>query len=190
MATSSLRARTFHPTGIDELDIPDLSRFCFQYTILELNTAVKPYFLSHLLDTYGFKKLILTPDPDTIITENLSDISRLLSNQHSIILTPHLTAQIDDDYKPSELDSPASRILQPRLPRHWCDSGYSNLPEVVAGAAVRQLPDRLRQKDVVDRRWMISSPGCSMACTFSGSRSTTLRTGTSTVDRLSSAMAD
>ena len=96
------QSETFHLTGIDALDIPDLSRFCFQYTILELNTAVKPYFLSHLLDTYGFKKLIYL-DPDIIVTENLSQISRLL-DQHSIILTPHLTAQIDDDYRPSELD--------------------------------------------------------------------------------------
>src|SRR5688572_23769768 len=83
----------FHLTGIDALDIPDLSRFCFQYTILELNTAVKPYFLSHLLDKYGFKKLIYF-DPDIIITENLSELSTLL-DQHSIILTPHLTGQID-----------------------------------------------------------------------------------------------
>ena len=96
------QSETFHLTGIDALDIPDLSRFCFQYTILELNTAVKPYFLSHLLDTYGFKKLIYL-DPDIIVTENLSHISRLL-DQHSIILTPHLTAQIDDGYRPSELD--------------------------------------------------------------------------------------
>ena len=92
----------FHLTGIDALHIPDLSRFCFQYTILELNTAVKPYFLSHLLEEYGFKKLIYL-DPDIVITENLSELSRLL-DQHSIILTPHLTAQIDDSYKPTELD--------------------------------------------------------------------------------------
>ena len=46
-------SETFHLTGIDALDIPDLPRFCFQYTILELNTAVKPYFLSHLLDSTG-----------------------------------------------------------------------------------------------------------------------------------------
>ena len=96
------QSEKFHLTGIDALDIPDLSRFCFQYTILELNTAVKPYFLSHLLDKYGFKKLIYF-DPDIIITENLSELSRLL-DQHSIILTPHLTAQIDDNYRPSELD--------------------------------------------------------------------------------------
>ena len=96
------QSETFHLTTIDALDIPDLSRFCFQYTILELNTAVKPYFLSHLLDTYGLKKLIYF-DPDIVITENLSELSRLL-DQHSIILTPHLTAQIADDYKPSELD--------------------------------------------------------------------------------------
>src|SRR5215475_1063149 len=43
---------------LEELDIPDLPRLCFQYTILELNTAAKPYFLQHLLRERGVAKLL------------------------------------------------------------------------------------------------------------------------------------
>src|SRR5882724_4348532 len=75
---------------------------CFQYTILELNTAVKPYFLSHLLDKYGIGKLIYL-DPDIFLTGELRAVGRLL-DEYSIVLTPHLTVPIEDAAKPTELD--------------------------------------------------------------------------------------
>src|SRR5215510_2137251 len=53
----------FYLVGIDELNIPDKDSFCFKYNILELNTAVKPYFLSYLFGKYSIKKLIYF-DPD------------------------------------------------------------------------------------------------------------------------------
>jgi glycosyltransferase involved in cell wall biosynthesis len=82
--------------------IPDFDRFCFQYTILELNTAVKPYFLEYLFKKYHLKKLIYF-DPDIHITSNLAGLSCLLDD-YSIVLTPHLTGPIDDNYKPGEID--------------------------------------------------------------------------------------
>ena len=45
-----------------ELGIPDLGRLIYQYTILELNTAIKPYVFEQLFHT-GFKKVIYF-DPD------------------------------------------------------------------------------------------------------------------------------
>ena len=49
----------FYTIGIEDLDIPDHYGFCFKYTILELNTAAKPYFLSHLFDKHGVSKTYL-----------------------------------------------------------------------------------------------------------------------------------
>lgn len=82
--------------------IPDFDRFCFQYTIIELNTAAKPYFLEHLFEKYGMKKLIYF-DPDILITGNLRELSDILDT-HSMVLTPHLTAPLEDTWKPSEID--------------------------------------------------------------------------------------
>ncbi|HET6513709.1 MAG TPA: glycosyltransferase family 4 protein [Thermodesulfovibrionales bacterium] len=94
----------FRLIEIEELrdEIPDFERFCFQYTILELNTAVKPYLLGHLLKKYGLKKLIYF-DPDILITNSVRPIVDLL-DAHSFVLTPHLTAPINDTHKPSEVD--------------------------------------------------------------------------------------
>jgi SAM-dependent methyltransferase len=92
----------FYLVGTDELDIPERESFCFKYNILELNTAVKPYFLSHLFDKYGIKKLIYF-DPDILITEKVSHLFKLLDH-YSTILIPHITEPLEDNFRPSELD--------------------------------------------------------------------------------------
>jgi glycosyltransferase involved in cell wall biosynthesis/tetratricopeptide (TPR) repeat protein len=92
----------FYTIGIEDLDIPDHYGFCFKYTILELNTAAKPYFLSYLFDKHGVQKLIYL-DPDILIFRSVSHIVELLAN-NSIILTPHLTVPIEDNYRLNELD--------------------------------------------------------------------------------------
>ncbi|HXG93051.1 MAG TPA: glycosyltransferase [Blastocatellia bacterium] len=94
---------SFRLVQIEDLDIPDLNRFCFQYTILELNTAVKPYLIGHLLEKYGLRKIVYF-DPDILIFNDLSGLFDLL-NRNSIVLTPHLTAPIEQDgLKPTEND--------------------------------------------------------------------------------------
>ncbi len=82
--------------------IPNFDRFCFQYTILELNTGVKPFLLEYLFNKYGLRKLIYF-DPDILITNSLDELSKLL-DQYSFILIPHLTSPIDDHYKPGEIE--------------------------------------------------------------------------------------
>jgi Glycosyl transferases group 1 len=96
------REERFYLVGTDELDIPDKDGFFFKYNILELNTAVKPYFLSYLFDKFGIKKLFYF-DPDILITERVSRLFELLDT-YSIILIPHITAPLEDNFRPSELD--------------------------------------------------------------------------------------
>ncbi len=74
----------------------------FKYTILELNTAVKPYFLEHLFDRYGYEKVIYF-DPDIYLFAPLTRIWELL-DEHSAVVTPHLTEPIADERRPSETD--------------------------------------------------------------------------------------
>lgn len=82
--------------------IPEFDKFCFQYTILELNTAAKPYFLEYLFKKYGMKKLAYF-DPDILVTNKLDELNGLL-DKYSMVLTPHLTAPFEDDFKPGELE--------------------------------------------------------------------------------------
>ena len=88
--------------SLDELDnIPLFGKFLFRYTILELNTAIKPYVIEKLFDR-GYDKVFYI-DPDIKIYSDLSNMVGLL-DQHQILLTPHLTGQLADEKAPSELD--------------------------------------------------------------------------------------
>ena len=93
----------FELVPLGDLDIPDLRRFCFQYTILELNTAAKAAFLAHLLRARGVARLLYL-DPDILVARELTELGALL-DRHSIVLTPHLLEALDaDGRKPSERD--------------------------------------------------------------------------------------
>lgn len=147
----------FYLVDLDALDIPDNDNFCFKYNILELNTAVKPYFLSHLFEKFKIKKLIYF-DPDILILEKVSSLFELLDT-YSIILIPHITEPLEDNFRPSELD-----LLQ---------AGTYNLGFIALGATstTRKLlswwqqrvyeqcllaPDRGMH---VDQKWMDLVPG-------------------------------
>jgi len=88
---------------VEELDnIPNPSHLFFKYNIIELNTAVKPYFFEYLFTKYNIKKLVYF-DPDVLILNPIDKILNLL-DQHFIVLTPHITEPIEDHLKPNELD--------------------------------------------------------------------------------------
>jgi hypothetical protein len=87
---------------VEELEnIEELRGFLFKYTLLEANTAVKPFFMEHLFERFDLPSLIYF-DPDILITHQLEEMAGLLL-QSDIVLTPHLTAPIDDDASPGEL---------------------------------------------------------------------------------------
>ena len=83
-----------------DLDIPHLSRFIYQYTILELNTAIKPYVIERLM-AKGYKKVIYF-DPDIKLFGSIDPMLSLLDN-YNVLLTPHLTNLLDDGHLPNEL---------------------------------------------------------------------------------------
>src|SRR3954467_7912636 len=68
---------------LEELGIPDLTRWTFDHDVVELCTAVKGSMLCKLLDEGGTK--IVHLDPDIALLDDLNPIESLLS-QHSVIL--------------------------------------------------------------------------------------------------------
>jgi glycosyltransferase involved in cell wall biosynthesis len=86
---------------LERLPVPELPRFCFQYDILELNCAAKPYALRHVMRQPGVER-VLYLDSDTFVYRELTEALELLERQ-SIVLTPHLVAPaVDDGRKPGE----------------------------------------------------------------------------------------
>lgn len=86
----------------EEVAIPESESFYFKYSILELNTAVKPYLIEYLFTRYKVDKLIYF-DPDIMITSDLSVVFRSLDD-HDVVITPHIMTPYNDDRHPSELE--------------------------------------------------------------------------------------
>ena len=84
-----------------QLGIVNPEWFHFKYSILELSTAVKPFFLDWLFRNYGFDNVIYL-DPDIRVYSSLAGIEAALE-KFNIVLTPHLTNPLEDDRQPTEL---------------------------------------------------------------------------------------
>src|ERR1043165_2145662 len=78
----------FIPLSLSDLAIPNLTRYCFQYDIMELSTAVKPALLQYLLKDRHVGS-VLYMDTDILVTDSLDDLFARFS-QHEVLLTPHL----------------------------------------------------------------------------------------------------
>lgn len=91
----------FDAIPISDIGLPFDQEFLFQYTILELNTAVKPWAMQNLLDR-GHEKVIYI-DPDIYLYQPLTEVIHLLDTGANVVLTPHLLAPITDEKSPNEL---------------------------------------------------------------------------------------
>lgn len=100
MAPAAALADEFEAIALPELGLPFGDDFYFQYTILELNTAVKPWALEHLLERGHSEVLYI--DPDISLYRPLEEVMKHLSSGASIVLTPHMLAPYDDDRSPTE----------------------------------------------------------------------------------------
>jgi glycosyltransferase involved in cell wall biosynthesis len=87
--------------GIAELGIEHVDRMVVQYTILELNTAIKPFAFTHLFSRPGTERVIYF-DPDIQLYASGEGLLRRL-DQAEVVLTPHLTAPLADERHPSDL---------------------------------------------------------------------------------------
>ena len=78
---------------VEELAIPNFLSVAFKYDILELNTNVKPTFLTTLLNRGADEVVYL--DPDIFIYRELSPVFDALEN-YAIVLTPHALSPFPD----------------------------------------------------------------------------------------------
>ena len=130
----------------DQLGIPSFPQVSFRYSILELNTAVKPSFLLHLHRTFGWDRVCYF-DPDILVLGDLGDLYDRLG-QADAVLTPHLTAPIEDRGGAERAGDPALGHLQPGLPRPRLQRAHPPLPRLVGAAALPRVPARGRARAV------------------------------------------
>jgi len=73
---------------VEDLSIPDLADMVDKYDIVELNTAVKPFYMEYLYQRNAQVEAVVYLDPDILVLADLSPvIDKLRSN--NIVLTPH-----------------------------------------------------------------------------------------------------
>jgi glycosyltransferase involved in cell wall biosynthesis len=87
---------------VEELGIPSFPQLAFGYSILELSTAVKPWFLRHLHERTGCAAAVYF-DPDILVLGDLDPLYRRLA-EADVVLTPHVTAPLEDTATPGERD--------------------------------------------------------------------------------------
>ncbi len=85
----------------DTLGIPDFRSFAFRYSVMEFNTALKPYMIRHLL-ARGHAGVVYL-DPDIEVFAPLDQVFGLLDEGASFVLTPHLTQPAERDAFPDDL---------------------------------------------------------------------------------------
>jgi glycosyltransferase involved in cell wall biosynthesis len=125
---------------IPELAIPRFTQMAFRYSVLELSTAVKPFFIEYLFDHAHLDHLIYL-DPDIYCYRPLTPLLNALQT-HMLVLTPHLLESIDDQYRPNELD-----ILRVGVYNLGC-IGLARSPNL--RAFLRWWQRRLERECVVD----------------------------------------
>jgi glycosyltransferase involved in cell wall biosynthesis len=94
-------SKIFRVIRFKDIPIPDRRKMCFQYEIMELNTAVKPFAIKYLFST-GYGKLVYL-DPDIFVYSSLEKTFAIL-DWYDAVVTPHLTEPLNDKFRPADLD--------------------------------------------------------------------------------------
>lgn len=138
------------------LPLPDPQRLFFRYTILELNTAVKPWMFEWLFQQ-GFDRVVFF-DPDIYVYNPLTALEACLQEAF-IVLTPHLTGSLDESGLPNErtiLLAGTYNLGFIAINRHTA------LPEFLAWwqhKLERDCVSDLERGLFVDQKWLDLAPG-------------------------------
>ena len=140
----------------DDLGIALLGNMKLWYSVIEFNTAIKPFTFQHLFDRHGFGAAIYL-DPDIELYAPLDHVLAGLEG-HSLVLTPHMTRPLQDGKHPSDLSIMKSGVYNlgfvalrndeegRGLVRWWCDRLFAHCRVDVPGNIF------------TDQRWMDLAP--------------------------------
>lgn len=92
----------FEVLEVEDIGIPDFEDMAMRYNIVELNTAVKPFYFKFFLGKGLYEKLIYM-DPDIEVFAPFTELANKLST-HEIVITPHFFSPINDDKWQAEED--------------------------------------------------------------------------------------
>jgi glycosyltransferase involved in cell wall biosynthesis len=147
----------FEVIRVEDLPIPDFEDFMAQYTVMEANTAVKPYALLHILERFGINRLVYL-DPDILVTAPLDEVWSALENSN-IVLTPHLRDTFRDSEQPSELGILRSGAYNLGFIGVRRGEGTHRLLSWWAEKTEHDCVEDVHNGLFVDQKWMDLAPG-------------------------------
>lgn len=89
------------PVFCDEIGIGPISNMKLWYTVIEFNTAIKPFVFNWLFSCHNFGEVVYL-DPDILVFRPLTEVVEGLKS-HNIVLTPHIMRPLQDGGEPSDL---------------------------------------------------------------------------------------
>jgi hypothetical protein len=73
-----------------------------RYSIMEMNTAVKPFCFEWLFRDQGFDRAVYI-DPDILLVAPLRELTQAFDGGAAIVLTPHSLLPLDDGKDPDDI---------------------------------------------------------------------------------------
>lgn len=87
---------------LEDLAIPDLNDMSFRYDVMEFNTAIKPFVMLRLLESYD---RVVYLDPDIYVYGRMAKVEEAFDDGYDFVMIPHLNDYFEDDGKhPDEVD--------------------------------------------------------------------------------------
>lgn len=142
--------------GIETLPLPDFDAMVHWYTILELNTAIKPFAFQHLFAA-GAEQVIYF-DPDIRLYASGAPLLQRLQ-QSEVVLTPHLTAPLQDEHHPSDLSILQSGTYNLGFLALRQSAATQALLQWWGGKLVRDCVVDIPRGLFTDQKWMDLVPG-------------------------------
>lgn len=84
-----------------ELSIPSHTDMTLRYSVMEFNTAIKPFCIEYLFEENTDAAIYL--DPDILVFQPLGDVHQLLGAGANIVLTPHSLSPLEDGFRPNDV---------------------------------------------------------------------------------------
>ena len=86
----------FDIVDVDQVGIVDLEDMVHRYSVIELNTAVKPYYFKYLFLYRNTGDVVVYLDPDIYVYKPLLELEFVMQ-KHDIALIPHCLSAIPLD---------------------------------------------------------------------------------------------
>ena len=140
----------------DRLDIALIDNMRLWYTITEFNTAIKPFAFRYLFDKLACKDVCYL-DPDILVFEPLTEVFAALE-EHSCVLTPHITQPLQDGKEPSDLTIMKSGVYNLGFLGLRNDADARRFLDWWSERCVAQSRVDIAGNMFTDQRWMDLAP--------------------------------